>query len=201
MEMNYASNGKANAALTTGIIGTALGALNSMGGVGGVLGGLGGGYNTAAGFGYGYDNCHHLCSENTLVNRYEASQAARIAELDTEVKLRDANIYSDQKMLELYKYVDGQFNQVRSALCEQAVHNQKMEGSFALAQADLAAVKQDLCGRIAMEAERRCCGDNAIVNYVNATFYPKLVADVTAGTTTVAQAVYNPLPDCGCCHK
>ena len=43
MEMNYASNGKANAALTTGIIGTALGAINSLGangGLNGVLGGL-----------------------------------------------------------------------------------------------------------------------------------------------------------------
>lgn len=41
--MNYASNGKANAALTTGIIGTALGAINTLGangGLNGVLGGL-----------------------------------------------------------------------------------------------------------------------------------------------------------------
>lgn len=35
MEMNYASNGKANAALTTGIIGTALGAINTLGANGG----------------------------------------------------------------------------------------------------------------------------------------------------------------------
>ena len=188
MEMNYASNGKANAALTTGIIGTALGALNGMGGVGGILGGVGG----ACGG----------CSEDKVVNRYEAGQQSRIAELETEVKLRDANIYSDQKMLDMYRYVDGQLNQVRAALCEQAVHNQKMEGSFALAQSDLAAVKQDLCSRISLEAERRCCADNSIVNYANATFYPKLVADVTAGTTTVAQTLFNPIPDCGCgCGK
>lgn len=35
--MNYASNGKANAALTTGIIGTALGAINTLGANGGLL--------------------------------------------------------------------------------------------------------------------------------------------------------------------
>ena len=47
------------------------------------------------------------CSENHLVNRYEAAQAARIAELETEVKLRDANTYTDQKSLEMYKTEKG----------------------------------------------------------------------------------------------
>ena len=42
------------------------------------------------------------CSENHLVNRYEASQAARIAQLETEVKLRDANTYTDQKLLQVH---------------------------------------------------------------------------------------------------
>lgn len=52
-----------------------------------------------------------------------------------------------------------------------------------------------------LEAERRCCGDNSIVNYANATFYPKMVADVTTGTGTTAQTLYNPLPKCGeCCN-
>ena len=50
-----------------------------------------------------------------------------------------------------------------------------------------------------MEAERRCCADNSIVTYANATFYPKMVADVTTGTTTTAQTLYNPLPKCGGC--
>ena len=63
------------------------------------------------------------------------------------------------------------------------------------------AVKTDLMNQIQLEAERRCCADNAIVNYSNATFYPKMVADVTVGTTTTAQTLYNPIPDCGCCGK
>ena len=62
---------------------------------------------------------------------------------------------------------------------------------------DLAAVKAELLKEIQIEAERRCCGDNSIVTYVNATFYPKQVADVTTGTTTTAQTLYNPLPNCG----
>lgn len=68
-----------------GIIGTALGGLAVAGG--GLLGALNGGARAA-----------NECSENHLVNRYEAGQAARIAELETEVKLRDANTYTDQKM-------------------------------------------------------------------------------------------------------
>lgn len=52
--------------------------------------------------------------------------------------------------------------------------------------------------RIDLEAERRCCADNKIVNYVNGTFYPVSVANVTTGTTTTARTVYNPL--CGCCE-
>ena len=136
------------------------------------------------------------------VNRYEAAQNAKIANLESEVKLRDANIYSDQKSLALYQYIDGQLKDIRANLCAQAVHNQRTEDSFVLAQRDMAAVKADLDGKIALEAERRCCGDNAIVNYSNATFYPKLVADITAGTTTTAQMLYNPIPDCGCgCNK
>lgn len=50
---------------------------------------------------------------------------------------------------------------------------------------------------INLEAERRCCADNKIVNYVNSTFYPVNVADVTTGTTSTPRVVSNPL--CGCC--
>jgi hypothetical protein len=136
-----------------------------------------------------------------LVNRYEAAQSAKISELQSQIALRDANTYNDQKTLELYKYIDGQLRDVRDTLCAQAVHNQKTEDSFVLARQDIAAVESRLNSKIALEAERRCCADNAIVNYANATFYPKQVADVTVGTTSVAQTLYNPIPDCGCCNK
>ena len=51
---------------------------------------------------------------------------------------------------------------------------------------------------LALEAERRCCADNKIVTYVNGTFYPVEVADITIGTTATSREVYNPL--CGCCN-
>ena len=176
-ETNWTA-GKGTTALS--IIGTALGGLATAGGGLNLLGGMGGNCS-----GYGMQ-----CSENMLVNRYEAGQAARIAELETEVKLRDSNIYTDGKLLEVYQYFDGRIRGIEAQIAGQAVQNQKTEDAFALVRCD-----------IARERDERCCADNAIVNYANATFYPKLVADVTAGTTTTAQTLYNPLSNCGsrCC--
>lgn len=104
-EENYANKGVAGAGLGLGIAGTALGLLN---------GGLGS---------LGLGNNNYYCHENTPVNRYEASQSARIAELETEVKLRDANTYTDSKLLEFYKYVDGKFGVVEAQICQQNVYN------------------------------------------------------------------------------
>lgn len=191
--MEYASNGKANAALTTGIIGTAgvgLGLLGTL-----LNGGLG--VNPAA----AAMAAGAMCSENTPVTRYELDRENKLAAKDSEIALLKANTYNDQKMLEMYAYIDAQLKDVRKTLCDQAVHNQRTEDSFTLARQDIASVKSELQREIEMEAERRCCGDNSIVTYANATFYPKQVADVTTGTTTTAQTLYNPLPKCGCCNK
>lgn len=79
------------------------------------------------------------------------------------------------------------------------MHNQKTEDSFVLARQDIACVEERLNEKIKVEAERRCCADNSIVTYANATFYPKMVADVTTGTATTPQSLYNPLPKCGGC--
>lgn len=184
--MEYASNGKANAALTTGIIGTAGFGAQLLGNL---LGG-GWGVNPAAG-----------CSENMPVTRYELDREQKLAAKDAEIAMLKANTYNDQKSLEMYAYIDGQLKDIRKSICDQAVHNQRTEDSFVLARQDIASVKDELHREIEMEAERRCCGDNSIVTYANATFYPKQVADVTTGTATTAQTLYNPLPKCGCCNK
>ena len=149
--MEYASNGKANAALTTGIIGTA--------GVGlGLLGNLlGGGWNgwganpaTAAAMAAG------ACSENTPVTRYELDREQKLAAKDSEIALLKANAYNDQKAVELYAYIDGQLKDIRKSICDQAVHNQRTEDSFVLARQDIASVKSELHREIEMEAERIC---------------------------------------------
>jgi hypothetical protein len=140
---NYASNGKANAALTTGIIGTSgfgLSLLNSMGGLGGLFG--------------GGKSC---CSEDHMINRYEAAQAARIAELETEVKLRDANTYADQKTLELYKYFDGENKEIRATICE-------MKAQQGVINANLTTGLDVLKSQVA--------GTQAVVNSITRTAVP-----------------------------
>lgn len=181
---DFASKGVAGAGLGTGIAGLSLGVLNAManGNLGNILGG----------------NCNNGCHENQTVNRYELAQNQKISSLEASLALRDANTFSDQKLLEVYRYFDGELKDIRNTLCAQAVTNQRTADSFALASADLAAVRANLEGQIQLESERRCCGDNSIVTYANATFYPKLVSDITAGTTTTAQTLYNPIPNCGC---
>ena len=105
-ENKFASRGVAGAGLGLGIAGTALGLMAGNGG-----------FNL---FG---NNANCGCNEDHYVNRYEAAQSARIAELETEVKLRDSNIYTDSKILDLYKYVDGKFGCIESELCQQRVYN------------------------------------------------------------------------------
>ena len=124
----------------------------------------------------------------------------KLAEAVAVMAEHKANTYNDGKMLEMYGYIDGQLKDVREALCKQAVHNQRTEDSFTLVKQDVESVRKEALDAVKMEAERRCCGDNSIVTYVNATFYPKQVADVTTGTATTAQSLYNPIPKCGCCN-
>ena len=102
----FASKGVAGSGLGLGIAGTALGVLN--GGLGNLLG-------------TNYNNCG--CSDNMMVNRYELSQEQKIAKLETEVALRDANIYSDQKLSEVYKDLSARINGLEAGLNAQAVYN------------------------------------------------------------------------------
>ena len=121
------TRGIAGAGLGLGIAGTALGLLN--GGVPNILGGWGNGcVNTAAA----------VCSESQLVNRYEATQAARIAELETEVKLRDANTYTLTKLGELRDYVDRRLEGVNAQLGTQAVVNAQVAANLACLQGTVA---------------------------------------------------------------
>ena len=186
----FASKGVAGAGLGTGIAGLSLGVLNAMGGLGAAaLGNRGVGFTTGVAG----------CSEDHCVNRYEMGLVQENASLKSDIALRDANTYNDQKMLEMYKYIDGKFNNVHDVLARQAVMNQSTKDSFQLLQERLECCKNELCGAISRERDERKCADNTIVTYTNATFYPKQVANVEVGDTTTAQSVYNPLPVSTCC--
>lgn len=131
--MEFASKGVGAAGLTTGIIGSALGALNS-GLLGGVFNGWGNGApGGCAGYGaHGFDH---------PIDRYDAAQQARIAELETEVKLRDANTYTLNEMGKLRDYVDRRFDGVNGQLCAQAVTNSQIAANIGCMQGEIAALK------------------------------------------------------------
>jgi hypothetical protein len=103
----FASKGVAGSGLGLGIAGTALGLMN--GGLGGIFGGWANGCG----------------GNNAPINRYEAEQQARIAELETEVKLRDANAYTSSEMNKLRNYVDARVGAVEKEMCDQRVYNER----------------------------------------------------------------------------
>lgn len=120
----YASKGVANAGLVTGIAGS-VGLLNSLANGLSILGGGPAAVNAAA------------CSENSPVSRYELQQEQRISELQSQLALRDANTYQDQKTLELYKYIDGKISGLESQICQQAVINAQVTANLSCMQQEI----------------------------------------------------------------
>lgn len=104
----------AGTGLGFGVGATAL-ALLQNGGLGGILGGGGG-------------------NGNHYVNRYEAEQAAKLADAESRIRLLEANTYVDNKILEMYRYVDGKFNAVESQICAQAVVNAQVAANLSCLQ-------------------------------------------------------------------
>lgn len=201
-ENRYASKGVAGAGLGTGIAGLSLGVLNAMGGIGGALWG-----NRAAAYDGG-------CSENCPVNRFELEQQNALAEKDSQIAQLRGEKYADSVGQGVYRELralitdmneknNDRFTNVERRLAEEAVIQQKTEDSILMVNERIDCVKNTIMAALCRETDERKCADNTIVTYTNATFYPKMVADVTTGTTTTAQTTYNPLPiQCGCgCSK
>ena len=125
----FASNGKGNAALTTGIIETSIGGLLALGS--GLLNG--GGFAMRNGYG--------CCNEDHFVNRYEAQKNADIATLQMENSILKSDKYTDEKSIELYKYVDGRFREFEQAIAQQAVYNATNTSTIACLQNQVACLQ------------------------------------------------------------
>ena len=108
----------AGTGLGFGIAGTALGLLQN-GGIGNIL-------SPAR------SSC--ACNEDHVVSRYEAAQASRIAELETEVKLRDANAYTLGEMNKMRNYVDAKFDVLTAQVNAQAVINAQVTANLSCMQ-------------------------------------------------------------------
>ena len=107
-------------------------AADRVGGIGGYIGGIatllglanGGVINPNSG----------NCEGDHVVNRYEAGQSAEIAALKADIKLRDANTYTDQKMLDMYQYLDGRLRGVEGQISAQAVVNAQVTANLSCMQ-------------------------------------------------------------------
>lgn len=111
---NFASKGVAGAGLGLGIAGTALGLLQN-GNLGGILG-VGG------------------CNNNHYVNRYEADQAAKLADAESRIRLLESNIYTDSKIADVYERLNGKIAGVEAQICQQAVVNAQVTANIACMQ-------------------------------------------------------------------
>lgn len=120
--MEYASKSVGNAALTTGIIGTGLGALNALGGG---VGSLLGANRTVVNGGCGCNNCG-----DSVVTRYEATMLQELAAKDGRIALLEADKYTDQKLLDLtnqvysdFRLIGERINAVEAKAAEESKQN------------------------------------------------------------------------------
>ena len=113
--MEYASNAKANAALTTGIIGTTLGAMASAGGLGAILG-IGRNPNPA-----------NMPEGDRPVTRYEMGLIQANNAKDNEITLLKSQQYTDRAMAG----VQMQFAQQTAWNAVQGVNIQTLQNQLA----------------------------------------------------------------------
>ena len=103
-------------------------AADRVGGIGGYIGGITALLGLANGGVLNSNNGN--CEGDHVVNRYEAGQSAEIAALKADIKLRDANTYTDQKMLDMYQYLDGRLRGVEGQISAQAVVNAQITANL-----------------------------------------------------------------------
>ena len=159
MELNYASKGIANAGLTTGIIGTALGALNTLGGHSGNIIGLGGGFSggsvgdmaEVARAVAEISGVTGRCSENTPVTRYDIAQLKELMAKDQEIALLKSEQNTEIKIADVYERVMTRVNADKKEQdawnAQQMVNNAQISASIAANARSIAAL-HETCGKI-----------------------------------------------------
>lgn len=194
MEVKTESGGTFNAAGTgstaLGIVGTALGGLGLLGGMGGLIGnGLINNGNTNK----------SKCFQNDAVTEKEFAQERAYASLFADYKSLQAERYTDKAVI-----AQGEKEAIKDAKLSQdlldigvavtkldqmmvadrdktALREQILELKIKSVEDKIKNSEDRLTGAIALESERRSCGDQNLYNYVNGTFVPgKLIMPATS---------------------
>lgn len=137
--MEYASRAVGNAGLTTGIIGTALGALNGAGGIGELIG--------AGNRPRGPQN-----EGDIPVTRHDMGLYRELSEKDFKIASLEANQYTDQKVAELTEKMNDkiagvtnqmnmQFGGVQQQFSAQSVWNATQQGLIGCLQGQVAQLQ------------------------------------------------------------
>ena len=155
--MEYASNGKANAGLTTGIIGTSLAGLLTLGGGNGILGSI---------FG--------------RPQGYVQTPEGKIGQLEAEIAYLRGENYSDKVANEVYKALDNKISANLEKLYGFVIDLDKRTALNAQGLAyenQLTNAKIDCCcDKAAMQTafNRQLAelADASIISYINSTFLP-----------------------------
>lgn len=164
---------------------------------------LGGGNNGCGGgllgniLGGGNNNCvqQENCTLKAMLAKEQSERYADGIGIETykeAVALSNAN---DAKIQANYKEIAGEIVNIKIREAETATKlscfQSSVEREFgAVRQEFTGAIRstyQDLDAKIALEAERRCCGDSNIYNYVNGTFVP--------GTLNLYAGKVCPMPE------
>ena len=158
--MEYASNGKANAGLTTGIIGTSLAGLLTLGS--GLLGNgklIGGSNGTGC---------------------YAQSYEGKISQLESEIAFLRSENYADKVGTDVYRTLDNKINSNLEKLYSFVIDLDKRTALNAQGLAyenQLTNAKIDCCcDKAAMQTafNRQLAelADASIISYINSTFLP-----------------------------
>lgn len=165
--MEYASNGKANAGLTTGIIGTSLAGLLTLGGMNG--GGL--------------------LNLGRNGNCYTQSYEGKIGQLEAEIAYLRGENYSDKVANEVYKALDNKISANLEKLYTFVIDLDKrtaLNAQGLMYENRIIDNKIDCCCdkmniKFDYENRLRDIADAAIVTYVNGAFIPgKLVMPLSS---------------------
>lgn len=190
----FASKGVAGTGLGLGIAGTALGLLNGGGNLLGLGNGLVNGNcgncamrNAGCGCGNGCNGSEYHCP----VSQYESKLQSRIAELEGEK-------YTDNAIITAYKDTYAQFtaqdNKISNVVkdttdaliqtgqavatlneqvaCLKEQLNSKFDFTNQKMDYEIKAARTEAANLVAMEGERRACGDEKLLAYVNGHFIP-----------------------------
>lgn len=169
----FASKGVAGAALGTGIGGLALGVLNGAGGLLNLMGGA-----NCGGCGNGY-------AGSAMVNRYEMGLIQELSAERSENALLKADKYTDQKIVEAYKDLQGQINgvaaEVRANYKEQSGINMQQAVYNGTNTATLQCMQQQIAQMLGL-TKTVIGNDSVCPGWGNVTITP------AAATTTTSPA-------------